>query len=81
MIPKNKIIRDVIITLVVVTGTLLAFYIGMAYGSRTQAQEIIETYEKGKKDALRLSPRPSLELEMACIAIWANKVPVPEALK
>ena len=81
MIPKNKIIRDVIITLVVVTGTLLAFYIGMAYGSRTQAQEIIETYEKGKKDALRLSPRPSMELEMACIAIWANKVPVPEALQ
>jgi hypothetical protein len=81
MIPKNKIIRDVIITLVVVTGTLLAFYIGMAYGSRTQAQDLITTYEQGKKDALRLSPRPSLELEMACIAIWANKVPVPEALQ
>jgi len=81
MIPKNKIIRDVIITLVVVAGTLLAFYIGMAYGSRTQAQDLIKVYEQGGKDALRLSPRPSLELEMACIAIWANKVPVPEALK
>jgi hypothetical protein len=81
MIPLSKVIRDVIITLAVVTGTLLAFYIGMAYGSRTQAQELIETYERGKKEALRLSPRPSMDLEMACIAIWANKVPVPEALK
>jgi hypothetical protein len=81
MIARSKIIRDVIITLVVITGTLLAFYIGMAYGSRTQAQELIETYERGKKEALRLSPRPSMDLEMACIAIWSNKVPVPEALK
>jgi hypothetical protein len=81
MIPRSKIIRDVVITLVVVTGTLLAFYIGMAYGSRTQAQAFVEVYERGKKDALRMSPRPSMDLEMACIAIWANKVPVPEALK
>jgi hypothetical protein len=81
MIPRSKVIRDVVITLVVVAGTMLAFYIGMAYGSRTTAQAFVEVYERGKKDALRMSPRPSMDLEMACIAIWANNVPVPEALK
>jgi hypothetical protein len=81
MIPRSKVIRDVIITLVVVAGTMLAFYIGMVHGSRTQAQAFVEVYERGKKEALRLSPRPSMDLEMACIAIWANKVPVPEALQ
>ena len=81
MISKAKVIRDVAITLVVVVLTAAVFYIGMVHGSQTTAQAFVEIYEKGKKDALRLSPRPSLELEMACVAIWANNVPVPEALK
>lgn len=81
MIPKEKVIRDVVITLVVVMLTAVVFYIGTVHGSRTQALSFVEVYEKGKKEALRLSPRPSMDLEMACIAIWSNKVPVPEALK
>jgi hypothetical protein len=81
MIPRSKVIRDVVITLVVVALTAAVFYIGTVHGSRTTAQAFVEVYERGKKDALRMSPRPSLDLEMACIAIWANKVPVPEALK
>jgi len=81
MIPRSKVIRDVAITLVVVVLTAAVFYIGMVHGSQTTAQAFVEIYEKGKKDALRLSPSPSMDLEMACIAIWANKVPVPEAFK
>jgi hypothetical protein len=81
MIPRSKVIRDVVITLVVVALTAVVFYIGTVHGSRPTAQAFVEVYERGKKDALRMSPRPSMDLEMACIAIWANKVPVPEALQ
>lgn len=67
----------------VVTGLLMVVSLsyGVLYGSKQKAEEVVEAYERGKKDALKVSPRPSMELEMTCINIWANKVPLPEVLK
>lgn len=80
MIPLSRIIRDVAIGIVVIGLSAFVLYIGFAYGSRVKAHELIQTYELGKKDALRVSPAPSMDLEMVCLSIWANAVPAPENL-
>ena len=40
-------------------------------------KDIIEAYNQGLKDALRLNP-VSLELDQACLTLWANKQPFKE---
>jgi hypothetical protein len=40
-------------------------------------KDIIEAYNAGLKDALRLNP-VSLELDQACLTLWANKQPFKE---
>jgi hypothetical protein len=42
---------------------------------------MVEIFEAGKKEALKVSPRPSLELELTCANVWAGKVNPPEVLK
>jgi hypothetical protein len=39
--------------------------------------EIIDSYERGRKDALRLKPL-SWDLEMACASLWMSKLPTPD---
>jgi protein-L-isoaspartate O-methyltransferase len=36
----------------------------------------VAAYERGLADALRTNP-PSMDLEMVCVNLWANKQPVP----
>jgi len=36
------------------------------------ADDIVEAYKSGKKDALRTNV-PSIELEQACVSLWAQK--------
>jgi hypothetical protein len=74
---KDKIIPAVGLIL----GALIFFLIGVQYGSNIKALDMVEIYDAGKKDALKVSPRPSLELEMTCANIWAGKVAPPEVLK
>ena len=74
---KDKIIPAVGLIL----GALIWFLIGVQYGSDIKALDMVEIFEAGKKEALRVSPRPSLELEMTCANIWAGRVPPPEVLK
>jgi len=40
----------------------------------TRAEELISIYKRGVKDALRTNP-VSMDLEQACLEIWANKQP------
>ena len=40
----------------------------------TRAEELISIYKRGIKDALRTNP-VSMDLEQACLEIWANKQP------
>ena len=40
----------------------------------TRAEELINIYKRGIKDALRTNP-VSMDLEQACLEIWANKQP------
>ena len=41
----------------------------------TRAEELISIYKRGIKDALRTNP-VSMDLEQACLEIWANRQPV-----
>ena len=43
----------------------------------TRAEELISIYKRGIKDALRTNP-VSMDLEQACLEIWANKQPIEE---
>ena len=38
--------------------------------------EIIDSYERGRKDALSLRPT-SWDLEMTCASLWMSKLPAP----
>ena len=43
-------------------------------GEAARAEELINVYQRGKADALRVSgANPSLELEQACLTLWANR--------
>lgn len=44
-------------------------------GEAARAEELINVYKRGRADALRTNP-VSMELEQACLNIWANKQPV-----
>lgn len=37
-----------------------------------RAQELIDMYQRGRKDALRTNP-VSMELEEACLSVWSSK--------
>jgi len=39
-----------------------------------RAEELIKMYQRGKQDALKTNP-VSMELDQACLTIWANKQP------
>ena len=74
---KDKIIPAVSL----VVGAVLFFLIGAQHGSSVKALDMVEIFEAGKKEALKVSPRPSLELELTCANVWAGKVNPPEVLK
>jgi hypothetical protein len=40
---------------------------------QTRASELIEMYQRGKSDALKTTHPISMELEEACLSVWANK--------
>ena len=64
-----------------ILGAAIWFFIGMQHGSSVKALDMVEIFEAGKKEALKISPRPSMELELTCANIWAGKVAPPEVLK
>ena len=74
---KDKIIPAVGLIL----GALIFFLIGVQHGSSIKTLDMVEIYDAGKKEALKITPRPSLELEMTCANVWAGKVAPPEVLK
>lgn len=74
---KDKVLPAVGLIL----GAAIWFFIGMQHGSSVKALDMVEIFEAGKKEALKISPRPSMELELTCANIWAGKVAPPEVLK
>ena len=74
---KDKVLPAVGLIL----GAAIWFFIGMQHGSSVKALDMVEIFEAGKKEALRVSPRPSIELELTCANVWAGKVAPPEVLK
>ena len=74
---KDKVLPAVGLIL----GAAIWFFIGVQHGSSIKALDMVEIFEAGKKEALKISPRPSMELELTCANIWAGKVAPPEVLK
>ena len=74
---KDKIILATGMVILAVT----IFFIGVQHGSSIKAIDMVEIFEAGKKEALKVSPRPSLELELTCANVWAGKVNPPEVFK
>lgn len=69
----------------VVTGVVLTSLIAISL-SKMKADEppmeilpksVVQAYNMGLKDALRTNPA-SMELEMVCVGLWADKQPVRE---
>jgi hypothetical protein len=40
---------------------------------QVRAEVLVDMYQRGRRDALSTSMPISLELEQACISVWANK--------
>lgn len=40
---------------------------------KVRAAELIDMYKRGKADALKTTHPISMELEEACLSVWANK--------
>ena len=44
--------------------------------AQTDPEALVRAYDQGKQDALRTNP-VSMDLEMVCLNLWANKQPTP----
>ena len=66
----------------VVVFIVLMYGIGVMTGMAAKTEkpkpvtptEIIDSYERGRKDALNVRP-PSWDLEMTCANLWMSKLP------
>lgn len=67
--------------LAVFCAGFIMFKLGSIHGSSIKTVDMIQIYDQGMKEALKTSPRPSLELEMTCANIWAGRVAPPEVLR
>lgn len=74
---KDKIIPAVGLIL----GAMVWFFIGAHYGSSIKTTDMVDLYERGKEEALKISPRPSIELELTCANIWAGRAAAPRVLQ
>lgn len=79
---RRKYVSDNLLgVLAVFFAGFVMFELGKTHGASIKTLDMVEIYDAGKKEALRVSPRPSLELEMTCANIWAGRVAPPEVLK
>lgn len=74
---KDKLMPVVVMLI----GAAVIFFAGVQHGSNIKVLDMVDVYDAGKKEALRISPRPSMELEMTCVNIWAGKVAPPAVLQ
>jgi hypothetical protein len=78
---RKYVSENLLGVLAVVFAGFVMFELGKTHGASVKTLDMVEIYDAGKKEALKTSPRPSLELEMTCANIWAGKVALPEVLK
>jgi hypothetical protein len=79
---RRKYVSDNLLgVLAVFFAGFVMFQLGKIHGASVKTLDMVEIFEAGRKDALRVSPRPSLELEMTCANVWAGKVAPPEVFK
>lgn len=59
-----------------ISGLVASWVVLKVIPSEASAEALIVAYDQGKRDALRLNP-VSMDLEMTCLNLWANKQPTP----
>ncbi len=57
-----------------ISGLVASWVVLKVTPSKASAEALIAAYDQGKQDALRTNP-VSMDLEMVCLNLWANKQP------
>jgi hypothetical protein len=47
-------------------------YMAIRFNEKDMAEKLVEAYDIGYKNALNVD-KPSMDLEMSCVALWADK--------
>ena len=58
----------------IISGLVASWAVSYYWSSPAAGHALIAAYDQGKSDALRIDP-VSMDLEMTCLSLWANKQP------
>lgn len=61
----------------VFSGVVASWMVVKVMPPEIPTEALMVAYDQGKKDALRTNP-VSMDLEMVCLGLWADKQPVRE---
>jgi hypothetical protein len=59
-----------------ISGLVASWVVLKVMPAQTDPEALVRAYDQGKQDALRTNP-VSMDLEMVCLNLWANKQPTP----
>jgi hypothetical protein len=74
---RGALVGSVFTVLVILAGAKVIDNVRTTTPESILPTDVIQAYNHGLKDALRTNP-VSMELEMVCLELWANKQPIKE---
>ena len=74
---RGALVGSVFTMLVTLAGAKVLDSLQPTIPESIMPTNVIQAYNHGLKDALRTNP-VSMELEMVCLEVWANKQPIKE---
>jgi len=74
---RGALVGSVFTVLVTLAGAKVIDNVRTTNQESIMPTNVIQAYNHGLKDALRTNP-VSMELEMVCLELWANKQPLKE---
>jgi hypothetical protein len=74
---RGALVGSVFTLLVTLAGAKVIDNVRTTVPESILPANVIQAYNHGLKDALRTNP-VSMELEMVCLELWANKQPIKE---
>lgn len=74
---RGALVGSVFTVLVTLAGAKVIDNVRTTNQESIMPTNVIQAYNQGLRDALRTNP-VSMELEMVCLELWANKQPIKE---
>jgi ribosomal protein S5 len=74
---RGALVGSVFTVLVTLAGAKVIDNVRTTTSESIMPANVIQAYNQGLRDALRTNP-VSMELEMVCLELWANKQPIKE---